>query len=403
MKIHLDNTNKSIKNPTISISGSKSESNRMLILKEFYPNITLKNISNSKDSTVLQQALSSVKPEINIGHTGTAMRFLTAFFANKNGNEIVLTGSNRMQKRPVKILVDALIALGADITYLKNNGFPPLKIKGKTLHKNKVPISGNVSSQYITALLLLAPSLKNGLEITLKGKITSKPYIKMTLNLLQKIGVQTQWNNNIIKIYPKKNIQDSTITIESDWSSASYFYSFIALSGNASVSLNKFFKDSLQGDSKLADIYKHFGVTTIFKEDTIVLKKEKDFTQKKHLTFNLNDTPDLAQTVAITCVGLGLSCKITGLHTLKIKETDRLEALKTELKKLRAKVKITDESIHIKPEKLNAGITIKTYDDHRMAMAFAPLSLKIPINIENPDVVEKSYPDFWKDVEQLFL
>jgi len=402
MKNFLDNSNQHIKNQTISISGSKSESNRMLILKELFSNIELKNLSTSKDTEVLQQALASNNTEINIGHTGTAMRFLTAFFATKKGKEIILTGSLRMQKRPVKILVNALRDLGAEITYLKKEGFPPLKIKGKILNKDTVSILGNVSSQYITALLLLAPSLKNGLEITLKGKITSKPYIEMTLNLLQKIGVQVDKNNNILKIYPKKNTQNTTISIESDWSSASYFYSFIALSGGDSVSLNKFFKESLQGDSKLVDIYKHFGVTTIFKKDTIVLKKESDFNPKKHLQFDLNDTPDLAQTVAVTCVGLGVSCTITGLHTLKIKETDRLEALKNELEKLGAQISITEDSIAIKPQKLKENITVKTYDDHRMAMAFAPLSLKVPIYIENPSVVAKSYPNFWKDVELLF-
>ncbi len=401
MDKHLDFTNKALQSKKIAISGSKSESNRMLILKEFYPNITLKNLSNSKDTQVLQKALNSKEKTIDIGHTGTAMRFLTAFYAAQNGKTTILTGSERMQKRPIKILVDALKMLGADITYLKNEGFPPLKINGKTLEKDKISIAGNVSSQYISALLLLAPSLKNGLKLTLLGEITSIPYIKMTLNLLDRLGISTGWHDNTITVKPQKNISHKSITIESDWSSASYFYSLIALSGGDSVSLSTFFTNSIQGDSELASLYTNFGVTTIFKENLIFLSKTENFSLKKHLKLDLNKTPDLAQTIAVTCVGLGISCTITGLHTLKIKETDRLVALKNELQKLGAAIKITDDSIQIKPKELKANQFIETYDDHRMAMAFAPLALKTPIIIKNPSVVDKSYPDFWKDFQFL--
>jgi 3-phosphoshikimate 1-carboxyvinyltransferase len=403
MRIKLNYSIHKINNSEINISGSKSESNRMLILKEFYQNIKLKNISNSKDTKALQKALSSKEKVINIGHAGTAMRFLTAYFSNKTGCEVTLTGSYRMQKRPIKILVDALIDLGATIQYVKDEGFPPLKIKGKKLLKNKLSIAGNVSSQYISALLLIAPTLKNGLQVTLTGKVTSRPYIEMTLKLLNKIGVSYSWNDNIITINHKKEIKNKNIIIESDWSSASYFYSFTALSKeNSSITLKTFFKDSIQGDKQLAKIYENFGVKTIFSNNTITLIKNKDVLLKEHLEFDFNNTPDLAQTIAVTCVGLGISCSITGLHTLKIKETDRLVALKNELSKIGAKVKITNDSIYIKPESLNPNISIKTYNDHRMAMAFAPLSLLTSITIENPDVVVKSYPNFWKDIDKMF-
>ncbi len=403
MSLYLNNTTKTIQNKKIKISGSKSESNRLLILKEFFTNISLKNLSNSKDTAILTKALAETNKEINIGHTGTAMRFLTAYFASKNNKKVILTGSKRMQKRPIKILVDALTELGADITYLNEIGYPPIKINGKELTINKVSINGNVSSQYITALLLIAPSLKNGLEINLLGQITSKPYIKMTVTLLKRLGVSVDWNTNKIHVYPKKTNENTTFLIESDWSSASYYYSLIALSERgSSISLETFFKESLQGDSKLAAIYKKFGITTHFSSKGVLLHKEENFTIKKHLQFNLNDTPDIAQTIAVTCVGLGVSCGLTGLKTLKIKETDRLEALKRELQKFGAKIRITEDSIHIKPDnltKIKNPVKIETYQDHRMAMAFAPLSLKVPLEIENPKVVDKSYPDFWKDFE----
>ncbi|HFS66810.1 MAG TPA: 3-phosphoshikimate 1-carboxyvinyltransferase, partial [Flavobacteriia bacterium] len=372
------------------------------LLKELYPNLELHNLSNSEDTKVLQEVLASKKETINIGHTGTAMRFLTAYYANKKGKTVILTGSNRMQKRPIKILVDALLDLGADIKYVKKEGYPPLKITGKNLLKDKVTISGDVSSQYITALMLIAPSLKNGLEITLTNKITSKPYINMTLQILNKLEINSEWKENKICIYPKNEIKKKKITIESDWSSASYFYSFIALSEGSKISLKTFFKNSLQGDSALSEIYTKFGVKTLFQNQATTIQKKPDFVLPKHLKFNFNDTPDLAQTVAVTCFGLGISCAITGLHTLKIKETDRLIALKNELQKLGAKVRITEDSIHIKPTKLKDDVIIKTYDDHRMAMAFAPLALKTPINIENHEVVAKSYPDFWQDITNLF-
>ncbi|MCK4562640.1 MAG: 3-phosphoshikimate 1-carboxyvinyltransferase [Flavobacteriaceae bacterium] len=385
----------------IAISGSKSESNRLLILQKIYTNLELENISNSDDTIHLQEALVSNSDVIDIGHAGTAMRFLTAYFSATAGKEIVLTGSNRMQNRPIKILVDALRSLGADIQYVAKEGYPPLRIKGKNLTKHKVSINGNVSSQYISALLLIASTLENGLEIELLGKVTSVPYIKMTLALLNDLNIESYWNGNIIKIKPKKEIKSKTLTVESDWSSASYFYSLVALSENGKVKLSSYKKDSLQGDNSLVETYKHFGVKTVFDKDSITLIKEN--IELKSLTLDLVNSPDLAQTIAVTCFGLGIACDLTGLHTLKIKETDRLVALKNELEKLGARVEITQESLHLKPsDKINSNVTIETYEDHRMAMAFAPLALKTAINIADAEVVTKSFTSFWEDFESVF-
>jgi len=384
----------------IAISGSKSESNRLLILQKIFSNIQLRNLSNSDDTKHLQEALTSNNDVIDIGHAGTAMRFLTAYFSAKNGREVVLTGSDRMKNRPVKILVEALQSIGADIQYMDKEGFPPLKIKGKKIKKNKVKINGNVSSQYISALLLIAPSLENGLEIELKGKVTSVPYIKMTLALLDQLGIETQWNGNIIQIKQKRNIEDNSITVESDWSSASYFYSLVALSENGKVTLSSYKNNSLQGDNSLVEIYKHFGVKTTFNRDTILLVKQN--VNLMPLSLDLVNSPDLAQTVAVTCFGLGIACDLTGLHTLKIKETDRLIALKNELEKLGADIEVSNDSLHLKSSnKINKNVAIETYEDHRMAMAFAPLSLVVPITINDAEVVTKSYPNFWEDFESV--
>ena len=401
MNISLDYTDRHITHTHIIISGSKSESNRLLILQEFINDFKLDNLSDSDDTKYLKKALASNNKIIDIGHAGTAMRFLTAFFSIKEGSDIILTGSERMRNRPIKILVEALQSLGADIEYLEKSGYPPLKIKGQKLINNKVKIQGNVSSQYISALLLVAPFLQNGLEIELLGKTTSIPYIKMTLNLLDKIGVLYSWEENIIKIEPQKKLKPKTIVVESDWSSASYFYSLIALSrSGTTVSLSYFNKDSLQGDSSLIEIYKHFGIETKFNNNTITLIKKN--IELKSLVLNLVNYPDLAQTIVVTCFGLGIACDLTGLHTLKIKETDRLVALKNELEKLGAQVEITDKSLHLKTgDIINKNIAIDTYNDHRMAMAFAPLALKVPITINNAQVVTKSFISFWKDIEKV--
>ena len=390
------------KQSVIEITGSKSESNRMLLLQALYPELKIVNVSNSDDSQLMTNALKATSKFIDIHHAGTAMRFLTAFFTMQEGREVTLTGSQRMKERPIKILVDALKTLGAQIEYLESDGYPPLKILGKKLTKSKVTLQANVSSQYISALLLIASKLENGLELILKGEITSVPYIKMTLSLLEEIGVRTLFKDNLIAIKPKTNKSvTNTLVVESDWSSASYFYSILALSKvGTEISLSSYKDNSLQGDSVLADIYKHFGVTTIFKENTLLLKKESQ--ALKSIALNLKNAPDIAQTIAVTCFGLGMPCDLTGLHTLKIKETDRLVALKTELEKLGGQVEITNNSLHLaRATNINNMVSIATYNDHRMAMAFAPLALKKSIAIEDAGVVSKSYPTFWNDLKSI--
>ncbi|MFK7031248.1 3-phosphoshikimate 1-carboxyvinyltransferase [Flavobacterium oreochromis] len=396
----------------LKITGSKSETNRLLLLQALYPEIEIENISNSDDSDVMQDILAKFKQKLDVlnfkydidtydvHHAGTAMRFLTAFFAIQEGAEVVLTGSPRMKERPIQILVEALNQLGAEILYEEEVGFPPLRIKGKKLNKCKVSLPANVSSQYISALLLIAPKLENGLELTLEGEITSIPYIKMTLALLNELGIQTSFDHNIINVCSQPSILNSQFTIESDWSSASYWYSIIALSQvDTDVTLLNYKKNSLQGDAILSEIYRDFGVQTIFNSDnTITISKKENF-KLSTLNCQLNESPDIAQTIAVTCFGLGLSCNLYGLHTLKIKETDRLEALKKELIKLGAEILVTNESLHLQPSTfIKQNITIKTYQDHRMAMAFTPLALRVPIIIEDAEVVSKSYPDFWNDL-----
>src|SRR5690606_37061289 len=327
MKAILERGSFPIKNIQISIGGSKSESNRLLILQAQLPNISIENLSESDDTVVLQNAIKKSAGIIDIHHAGTAMRFLTAYFSAKEGVEITLTGSLRMRERPISILVDALKSLGADIEYLQNEGFPPLKIKGKSLIKSEVKIEASVSSQYISALMLIAPMLPNGLKISVEGKTTSLPYIEMTLSLLKNLGINGSFHNTEIVISSAKNIGKTVVVVESDWSSASYFYSFVALSENGELTLQSFSKESLQGDAALVHIFDSLGVQTIFNisEKSISLSKTNtevpDF-----LHLDLSNTPDLAQTIATTCFGLGIGCKLTGLHTLKIKETDRLLA-----------------------------------------------------------------------------
>jgi 3-phosphoshikimate 1-carboxyvinyltransferase len=391
-------------NSKITITGSKSESNRLLLLQALYPKLEINNLSNSDDSVFMQKALKSSSDVIDIHHAGTAMRFLTAYFSTQHGKEIVLTGSSRMQERPIQILVDALQQLGATITYEKTQGYPPIKITGKELTKSKVTLNANVSSQYISALLLIAPKLKNGLELKLEGEITSVPYINMTLSLLNQIGVKTSFKNNLVKVNCLENISPLGIKglVESDWSSASYFYSIVALSEvGTAIKLSAYKQNSLQGDSVLAKIYKFFGVETTFNENAITLTKAKDC---KLFTFNcqLSNAPDIAQTIAVTCLGLGIACELSGLHTLKIKETDRLEALKAEIEKFGTQVTITQDALCISNvATLNGNVSVNTYNDHRMAMAFAPLALKIGVKINDANVVSKSYPNFWEDLQKI--
>ncbi|MBV7269270.1 3-phosphoshikimate 1-carboxyvinyltransferase [Winogradskyella luteola] len=399
LKSTIDNDQKSI-----AVTGSKSESNRLLLLKALYPGISIENLSNSDDSVLMQNALESKDEVIDIHHAGTAMRFLTAYFSIQENREVILTGSSRMKERPIQILVDALRQLGADINYLDKEGFPPLRISGKKLTNSKVILKANVSSQYISALLLIASKLDYGLELILDGKITSVPYIKMTLSLLNEIGIETEFKDNQITVQAQtSNLKPQTLTVESDWSSVSYFYSVVALSEvGTKLSLSSYKKDSLQGDSILSEVYKTFGVETNFEASTITLHKSTNANQKLSIHLDLSNAPDIAQTIAVTAFGLGIACDLTGLHTLKIKETDRLVALKTELEKFGADISITDTSLHLKSSKvIKSNISVATYNDHRMAMAFAPLALTTSIHIQNADVVSKSYPQFWEDFKAI--
>ena len=390
------------KQSSVQITGSKSESNRLLLLQALYPDFKLDNVSNSDDSHLMTKALSSDETVVDIHHAGTAMRFLTAYFSIQEGRETILTGSKRMKERPIKILVEALQALGAEISYQENEGYPPIKITGKKLTQNKVSLNANVSSQYISALLLIASKLENGLELTLEGEITSVPYIKMTLSLLDEIGVESSFINNVITVKSNtKALESKTLTVESDWSSASYYFSIVALSDvGTEITLSSYKKNSLQGDSALVEIYKHFGVTSVYGENQLTIRKESS--KPETLAINLKNAPDIAQTIAVTCFALGVPCDLTGLHTLKIKETDRLVALKNEIEKLGGHVMITDKSLHLSTSNsINELVSVATYNDHRMAMAFAPLALRVPIVIEDAMVVSKSYPTFYSDLESI--
>lgn len=387
----------------ITITGSKSESNRSLLLRALYPGLTIENLSNSDDSVVMEKGLEITNGTVDIHHAGTAMRFLTAFFAVKPGAEVILTGSKRMTERPIEILVEALRQLGAEISYEKDQGYPPIKIKGKRITQNKVTLAANISSQYISALLLVAPSLDKGLILELEGKITSVPYIRMTLSLLEELGVQTKFEGNTITVKPLKSSPEKQLVVESDWSSASYYYSIVALcEPGTTIRLSSYKQHSLQGDSVLQEIYSEFGVASSFEGHDLLLRKVTDISKQTVVTLDLTNAPDIAQTIAVSCFGLGIACELSGLHTLKIKETDRLEALKAELGKLGADISVTEATLSLKATSaIKEEVRIDTYDDHRMAMAFAPLALKVPILINQAEVVSKSYPDFWKDLVSL--
>ena len=389
-------------NLTLNIGGSKSETNRLLLLQSLYPNLQIENASPSKDSEAMYRGLHSGESTIDIGDAGTAMRFLTAYYAACQNKDVILTGSARMQERPIGILVEALRQLGAAIYYSKGEGFPPLHIQGKQLEGGTLSIKANVSSQYISALLLVAPSFANGLSLHLDGEITSFPYLRMTLSLLNELGIAGTFEDNTFTIEHTPAVAPQMIVVEPDWSSASYFYSMVALSPvGTSIYMNHYKERSLQGDRIVADIYQSFGVRTIFWGDKIQLIKERDLLSPI-FSYNLMDCPDIAQTIAVTCFGLGIECFLSGLHTLNIKETNRLEALKNELTKLNAEVHISKEEIWVgSARKITRNISIDTYNDHRMAMAFAPLALKVPIIINDVEVVEKSFPDFWELFESI--
>ncbi|MDO5656105.1 MAG: 3-phosphoshikimate 1-carboxyvinyltransferase [Flavobacteriaceae bacterium] len=392
----------------ITISGSKSESNRWLILQQIFPQISkIHNLSTAEDTQIMQAALTAGKSQenriINVGHAGTVMRFLTAFFAVQDGYNVILTGSDRMKSRPVRDLVSALVDLGCDIQYLENEGFPPLMIHGTSQLKNEVQILGEISSQFITALLLVAPSLAQGLTVNILGELTSMPYVEMTISQLNTLGIQTHRMGKTIQVFSQKEILPVQIRVESDWSSASYWYSLAALSTDCNIQLKFYKSNSYQGDAVVKDLYfKYFGIQTQLNENKLEISKIKKFKFPDFVELNLNQTPDLAQTIIVTCAGLKIKAKLTGLQTLKIKETDRLFALLKELLKMGVNSEISDNSIEIISfENFNQIPIIHTYEDHRMAMSFAPLALKFPIRIDSEKVVNKSYPEFWNDLEKV--
>ncbi len=392
---------------TIKLPGSKSISNRILIIKALSEiDFSIHNLSDSDDTKHLKEALEnySIAPNINVGHAGTDMRFLTAFLSLNHG-EYELTGSERLQQRPIKDLVDVLRTLGADIIYKKNEGFPPLQIKGKQLQGGAVEISGKVSSQFITALLLIAPYLKNGLELTITTELVSKPYVHMTIELMKEFGASVVWQENKIVVEPVPyTYHKKEFIVESDWSAASYYYSIVALSQiNTQLTIKSLFKNSLQADSACANIYKNFGVETHFNDNEITISKISEVSTSD-LKLDFIQCPDIAQTVVCTCIGLNVPFHFTGLQTLKVKETDRIVALQNELKKFGYAIEITDNSIQWQKVKSKPTdyLSIATYNDHRMAMSFAPLCLLFEnIIIENAEVVSKSYPLFWEHLKSI--
>ena len=396
---------KDIPQASIFLSGSKSESNRLLILQALYPDIEIENIASCDDTTILQKALASQEDMLDIHHAGTAMRFLTAYLAATTQKEITLTGSPSMCQRPIGPLVAALRDMGAAITYTGAQGYPPLKIAPATL-SGDVTIDAGMSSQYISALALIGPYLKKGLILTLTGNITSKPYIDMTLSLLSSIGAKSTFKGHDIRILPLTKSKNIKITVEGDWSSASYFYSLVALSKKRCVHLSSFKTNSLQADAALASLYETLGVTTTAIDSQTIALSKNDAPLPAGFKADLTPSPDLAQTIAVTCFGLGIACHLTGLHTLKIKETDRLVAMQNELTKLGALVHITQDTLLLESHEIAFGnrtqdIEIVTYDDHRMAMAFGVLAELFCITIQDPMVVTKSYPAYYSDLKKM--
>ncbi len=383
------------------LPSSKSICNRLLILNALsYSPWPVKNLSDSDDTRVLAAALNSNSNLFHVGAAGTSMRFLTAFLARIVG-EWTVTGSARMKERPIKVLVDALRELGAKIEYTEKEGYPPLKIFGSALQGKTLQLPGDISSQYISALLMIAPVITDGLTLELTGSITSRPYISLTLRLMEQFGIKSQWHGNVITL-PEQSYKPIQVTAEADWSAASYWFEIIALSQpGASFVLKGLHRHSLQGDAKVAELFQQLGVTHRFKED-----EELEITLNGERTscfrYDFTDQPDLAQTFAVTCACLNIPFHFSGLHTLTIKETNRIEALILEAAKLGFTFTSNGaDDLHFDGSRQPKEGTqhIDTWHDHRMAMAFAPAALKVgPIVINDPGVVSKSYPGFWEDL-----
>lgn len=403
----------------IDLPASKSLSNRALIMQALCPEpCQLTHLSDCDDTVVMQRAFQTIANHqgnepatIDIGAAGTSMRFLTAYFATRQDAEVIMTGTERMKQRPIKILVDALRELGAEIEYLETEGCPPLRIHGRKLDGGPLSIDGSTSSQYISALLMVAPTLANGLQLTLTGDVTSRPYILMTLGMMREFGIESVWEGNVISISPQ-TYRAQQYEVESDWSAASYWYEIMAFSiadGCQTIRLKGLHRDSLQGDSLVTRYFEPLGVVTTFTDEGVTLthRQDAEFRLPERLEWDMTEQPDLAQTVITTYAALNIEFDICGLHTLRIKETDRITALENELRKLgylitdRDNDRMMFDNEEVNDDRQNPLPLIATYKDHRMAMAFAPMAMLSPLLIAEPTVVSKSYPQYWEHLRQI--
>ena len=368
-------------NCEIDLPSSKSISNRLLIIKALCKEkFLIKNLSESDDTILLKNALNSKEKTINVSHAGTSFRFLTSFLSIQKGKEFILNGSDRMKERPIKELVNSLQGLGVKIEYLEKEDFPPLKIIGTEIDGGEIEIDGTISSQFISSLLLIAPNLRNGLILKIKGELVSKSYVLMTLKLMGEFGINWTWNKEVITILKQEYVAKN-YTVESDWSAATFWFQSASLSEKCKIILRGLNEESIQGDSACKEIFKDLGVDSVFKNGNLILTKNKRISPSE--TYNLIETPDIYQSLKCTLFALKKGSEFTGIQTLKNKETDRITAVENELLKL------------------NTPKIIETYDDHRMAMSFAPLSLKFgELQISNPGVISKSYPNYWKDLKK---
>ncbi len=397
---------------SVVLSGSKSISNRVLAIRALSPgHFSISGLADAKDTSLMQQLLSAPDEILDAGAAGTTYRFLTALLSMREGAQI-LTGSERMKQRPIGLLVEALRHLGADIRYMEKEGYPPLRI-GPPARRNvarTLAISAGISSQYISALLLIAPTLPQGLSMRLDGPVVSRPYIEMTLRLMEYFGIAHEWKGDTIEVAPQP-YQPRDFEVEADWSAASYYYAMAALAPEADLKLSGLFEQSLQGDAVLVEMMRLFGVETRFHNGMTHLAKSGEASAPPVFEWDFLNCPDLAQTLAVVCAGTGVQGLLSGLETLRIKETDRIAALAAELKKTgvglsavpkRPAKKSGKEYFLVDGKAAFPTLPVfETYEDHRMAMAFAPLAMLAPIAIREPGVVEKSYPRFWKDIEGL--
>jgi 3-phosphoshikimate 1-carboxyvinyltransferase len=386
-------------NGNIKLPASKSISNRALILNALaYSDRPIDNLSDCDDTSVLVKALDSDNNTFDVGAAGTSMRFLTAFLSKIVG-EWTITGSERMKQRPIKLLVDALNSLGAKIEYVEKEGFPPLRIFGSALKGGAIELDGGVSSQYISALMMIAPTMQEGLKLTLTGNIISMPYINLTLQMMEEFGVKAYWKENTITI-PAQTYHATPYSVEGDWSGASYWYEMLALCGKGDVFLQDLRKNSYQGDAKIAELFKQLGIKTTYEKNGVRLTVNGQLPPK--MQYNFVNQPDMAQTFVVTCCLLNVPFRFSGLQSLKIKETDRIAALINEMNKVGFILEETGAGLlEWKGERCSPAkdVSIDTYEDHRMAMAFAPIAFKLPMSINNPQVVSKSYPSFWEDLK----